>query len=239
MTKVDAIEKVLEDNGGSASLQVIYNNIEKYYPAAKESKNWAAGLRGVLYRELYFGNRFKKIGLSIYALSDYHVERINKFTKVRRHSLMEGICIELGNSQDYDTFTADPSVIYRDNTFLGHIASISDIPQFSYSEIVNQVKYIDVLWFNKSKLAFPKFAFEIVDSIGTLNSALNRCIQLHDFRTKFYIVAPEEHRSKYNQTMELEIYRQRNDLFEFLPYDILMNSYERLVNDNGNLNWLR
>ena len=38
MTKVDAIEKVLEDNGGSASLQVIYNNIEKYYPAAKESE---------------------------------------------------------------------------------------------------------------------------------------------------------------------------------------------------------
>lgn len=239
MTKVDAIEKVLEDNGGSASLQVIYNNIEKYYPAAKASKNWAAGLRGVLYRELSFGNRFKKIGLSIYALSDYHVERINKFTKVRRHSLMEGICIELGNSQNYDTFTADPSAIYRDNTFLGHIASISDIPKFSYSEILHQAKLIDVLWFNKSKLSFPQYAFEIVDSIGTLNGALNRCIQLHNFRTIFFIVAPEEHRTKYNQTMELEIYRQSNDLFEFLPYDKLINTYDRLVNDNDNLNWLR
>ena len=30
MTKVDAIEQVMIDNGGSASLQFIYDNIEKY-----------------------------------------------------------------------------------------------------------------------------------------------------------------------------------------------------------------
>ena len=196
MTKVDAIEKVLIDNGGSASLQVIYNNIERYYPTAKISKNWSAGLRGVLYRELSNGSRFKKIGLSIYALSNYKEEATHKLPKMRRHSLMEGVCIELGNTQNFETFTADPSAMYRDNTFLGHIASISDIPIFSYSEILQHAKLIDVIWFNKSKLSFPKFAFEIVDSINTLNGALNRCVQLENFRTKFYIVAPEEYRTK-------------------------------------------
>ena len=35
MTKVEAIKKVMEDNGGTASLDVIYNNVCKYYPNAK------------------------------------------------------------------------------------------------------------------------------------------------------------------------------------------------------------
>lgn len=39
MTKVEAIEKVMMDNGGTASLEIIYNNICKYYPTAKILKN--------------------------------------------------------------------------------------------------------------------------------------------------------------------------------------------------------
>ena len=34
MTKVEAIEHVLQDNGGAASLSYIYENIEHYYPGA-------------------------------------------------------------------------------------------------------------------------------------------------------------------------------------------------------------
>jgi len=92
MTKVDAIEKVMEQNGGSATLSVIYDNIEKFYPAAKVSKDWEAGLRGVLYRELKAGNsRFRKIGPSIYALSNYKEEKVPEADNIRMHSFMEGL----------------------------------------------------------------------------------------------------------------------------------------------------
>ena len=37
MTKVEAIKKLLEDNGGIATWEIIYNEIEKYYPKAKVS----------------------------------------------------------------------------------------------------------------------------------------------------------------------------------------------------------
>lgn len=238
MTKVDAIEHVMIENGGSASLQYIYDNIEKFYPSAKVSKNWSAGIRGVLYRELTYGSRFKKIGLSIYALSNYQEEKIKKTNKVRRHSLMEGMCIELGNSQNFNTFTADPSALYRDNTFLNNIATISDLPLFTYKDIIHQAKLIDVLWFNKSIHSFPQYAFEIVDSISTLNGAINRCMQLHNFRTKFFIVAPEEHHTKFEQTMDLAIYRQQKELFTFLSYHTIQDTYERLVEDNESLKWL-
>jgi len=68
-------QKVMMDNGGTASLDIIYENIEKYYPTAKLSNEWEAGIRGVLYREIQNNKRFKKIGFSIYALENYVEEQ--------------------------------------------------------------------------------------------------------------------------------------------------------------------
>lgn len=233
MTKVDAIEKVMLDNGGSASLQVIYDNIEKYYPSAKIPKEWAAGIRGVLYRELTNGTRFKKIGLSIYAVVDYQEEaRPTSEDKVRMHSFIEGICLELGNFNDYLTYTADPSAIYRDNLHLSDFASLQILPSFSYREIVHEAKNIDVIWLNKKGHSFPKKVFEVVDSIGTLNGAFNRSIQLRNFMTDFYIVAPEKHHDKYLQTIDLEIYQAQKERFKFINYDDMIELYESALRKN-------
>lgn len=224
MTKVEAIEHVLQDNGGAASWSYIYDNIVRYYPAAKVSKEWEAGIRGVLYRDL--NKRFKRVGLSLYALIDYKEEKTPKTDKVRMHSLMEGICIELGNFKNYDTYTADPSAIYRDNVRLQNLATTIDLPPFTYPEILQETKRIDVLWFNQKSLQFPQYAIEVVDSIGTLNGAFNRCLQLQNFRTKFIIVAPEKHHEKYEQTLKLEAYQKEQDRFKFLNYDDLQTIYQ-------------
>ncbi|MGN1375963.1 MAG: hypothetical protein ACI4V5_05340 [Prevotella sp.] len=225
MTKVDAIEQVMKSHGGAASLSLIYDEIEKYYPAAKVSQDWAAGIRGVLYRELNRGSRFKKIGISIYALSNYKEESVPK-EKIRMHSYIEGICVELGNFKKYKTYTADPSAIYRDNLSLNDFTSLKEVPSFTYSLIVNEVRNIDVLWFNSNGLIFPQKAFEIVDSVGTLNGAFNRCAQLQNINTQFYIVAPEKHHDKFDRTLNLEIYKDIRNRFTFIDYDDITNLYE-------------
>lgn len=71
MTKVNAIEKILMDNGGVATWNIIYNQIEKYYPGAKNSIEWQAGIRGVLYREIKNKKKFKIINTGIISLFDY------------------------------------------------------------------------------------------------------------------------------------------------------------------------
>ena len=87
LTKVEAIQKVTEDNNGTASLEMIYQNFEKYYPKSKQSNEWEAGIRGVLYREIRNNKRSKKIGLSIYAVADYVEEqKPKKDDIVRMHS---------------------------------------------------------------------------------------------------------------------------------------------------------
>lgn len=69
MTKVEAIKKVLEDNNGVAVWSIIYNQLEKYYPEIKRQKDWKAGVRGVLYRDI--GKNFKMLDDGIIALINY------------------------------------------------------------------------------------------------------------------------------------------------------------------------
>jgi len=227
MTKVEAIQKVMEDNNGTASLEIIYQNVEKYYPTAKQSNEWEAGIRGVLYREIRNNKRFKKIGLSIYALADYvEQQKPKKDDIVRMHSYIEGICIEIGNFKNHHTFTADPSADYRDNLKLQNLATMNEIPLFSYPEVIQETKRMDVVWFNQKGLCFPQKIFEVVDSIGTLNGAFNRCLQLKNFRTEFFIVSPEQHRNKFNQTMNLESYKESSDRFKFINYDEIIELYD-------------
>lgn len=69
MTKVEAIKKVLEDNNGVAVWSVIYNQLEKYYPEIKRQKDWKAGVRGVLYRDI--GKNFKMLDEGVVALLNF------------------------------------------------------------------------------------------------------------------------------------------------------------------------
>ena len=227
MTKIQAIAKVMADNGGVANLDMIYDSIGKYCPSAKDSTTWREGIRGVLYREVRNNRMFKKIGLSIYALMDYMEEaKPAEKDKVKMHSYIEGICVELGNFNGFDTFSADPSAVYRDKLKIRNFTTLPVIPQFSYHAILREAQRIDVVWFNKTGLAFPQKVFEVVDSVGTLNGAFNRSLQLRNFRTEFFIVAPEKHRDKYNQTIELETYQTNKDWFTFVTYDEIVDLYE-------------
>lgn len=233
MKKYEAIECVMRDNGGTASWNIIYDNITKYYPTARSSKDWQEGIRGVLYRELKKNNRFKRIGIGIYALGDYKEEtQPAKNDKVRMHSLMEGICIELGNMKKFYTYTADPSAMFRDNLRLSDIASMSELPEFSYDKILHEARRIDVIWLNKKGLTFPQKVFEVVDSVGTMNGAFNRSLQLKSFMTEFFIVAPEKHHDKYLQTIDLEAYQAQKDRFTFINYDDMMDLYESALRTN-------
>ena len=107
MTKVDAIRKVMEKNGGFASWNYIYDNIEKYYPAIKSTEDWQEGIRGVLYREIKTNKNFKRISLGTFALQEYKQKKqLPEIIKgnIRMHSYIEGLMVELGNYEKFDTF---------------------------------------------------------------------------------------------------------------------------------------
>lgn len=74
MTKVEAIQALMQEYNGVVTWELLYNEIERYYPNAKKSPEWKAGLRGVLYRDL--GKKFKRLDKSVYALIDYDEQNL-------------------------------------------------------------------------------------------------------------------------------------------------------------------
>ena len=111
VTKSEAIKKVIQNFGGVANWKQIYDNIEKYYPAAKSTKDWKEGIRGVLYRDIRDGKNFKKVGLGLFALEGYQEEDIfeEEEDKIKIHNFIQGVLIETGNREDFETYTPDKS----------------------------------------------------------------------------------------------------------------------------------
>jgi len=230
MTKVEAIKKVMEDNEGTATWNIIYNNIDKYYPAAKEMKEWKAGIRGVLYREIKNKQNFKKIGFGIFALKEYEEEKTEIFIKetpIRMHSFIEGICLEIGNFEQFGTYTPDPTATFKNNIVLNNLRTINLLPPFTYEEIIDVAKRIDVLWFNKTGFKFPKRAFEIVDSIGTLGEALSRTFQLMEFSLDFHIIGSEHNRKKFQNKIAKEPYKRVASRYKYQSYEEIIHYYEK------------
>lgn len=229
MTKVNALIALLKDNGGAASWQYIYDNIEKYYPAAKSSREWEAGLRGVLYREVKNNRNFKRVGFGIYALHEYQEEKVIEDIKkdnVQMHSYIEGLLVELGNYERFDTYCADPTATFQANVFINQIATIRNFPEFTYSEINRVAKRIDVIWFTKQGYKFPKKAIEVVDSIGTLGESLSRMYQLKEFQTDFLVVSPMKFLDKISDTLRREPYSIHKERFSVRHYDDIISYYK-------------
>lgn len=226
-TKVEAIKKVIQDFGGVANLQQIYDNIEKYYPAAKVSKDWSAGIRGVLYREIRNKKNFKKVSLGLYALENYKEENIlEEKDQVKVHNFIQGVLVETGNREKFETYTPDKSKKYKENIHLFQIQTLTEVPEFTYSELVNDVKWIDVLWFSKEKLKFPIKLFEVVDSIGTLPKALSRCLQLKNFNVEIFIVAPKKDEDKCKMEISKQIYNEFRNRIRFIDYELVKKWYQ-------------
>lgn len=231
-TKASALISLLGDNGGAASWNDIYDNIERYYPNIKAPKDWEAALRGVLYREVKNGRYFKRISAGVFALADYQeqeaVKSIRK-DKVRMHSYIEGLLVEAGNHENYDTYCYDKNAVFQANVRVGQLASVDDFPEFTYPELIQVARRIDVVWFNKRGYKFPQRAIEVVDSIGTLDQALNRMYQLREFQTNFLIAAPERFSDRINRKLRQAPYSDDRDRFEVRHYDDVIAYHQSIL----------
>lgn len=141
---------------------------------------------------------------------------------------MEGICIEIGNFLNLKTFTADPTAQYN-RLALSNITTLKTIPEFTYSSILEATKRIDVLWFNDKGFQYPKRAIEVVDSIGTLEPALKRTLQLIEFNLSFYILCKKEHLKKVEKELNAEPYTRIRERYVVRDYDNILDIYSNPI----------
>lgn len=231
----EAIEQVLRDNGGVASLDVLYRDIVKYRDITT-NREWKATLRGILYREIQQKGHIVRVGLGVFALQNTVskptlFQRITRGENIQRkwlnHVNVEGMLLELGNFYGYDTYTANAQK-YFDNKPLASIATLKDLPPFTFPDLLEQLRWIDVLWFERKPRPFPKFAFE-VEIRPDFRSALLRLYQLRDFNTVLYVVADDTKRKLFEKCLQYEPFRTLHHRFAFLPIDKVLRLYQLRV----------
>jgi len=139
----------------------------------------------------------------------------NKLT----HWDVVGILVELGNMLGFDTYVADPSQQFQGKK-LGDLATLKEIPPFTYEKIVDTAKNIDVIWF---KDEFPRYCFEVEHTTG-VSLGLLRLFQVKE-HGKLFIVAPREIYPKFQKELAKDPFYKVKEKYNFRSYDELVRVY--------------
>lgn len=148
------------------------------------------------------------------------------------HGYMQGIITEIGNIKHFNTYIPpqDKNRMFLEKK-LSDVATISQIFDFTYPEILKFAKTVDVIWFNERNL--PNAFYEIEHTTDIKNS-LDKFYELQDYRAKFYIVAAKERRRQFESIISKSIYNGIRELVKFVSYDTLIQQYAKesiIIND--------
>jgi hypothetical protein len=175
-----------------------------------------------------------KVRPGLYALRDFQKKlNLNEYQHAAEaadeniaqgHSYYQGLLVEIGNSRKYSTFVPSQDQNHHFvNDPLGELITTKEIPQFSFSSLVNRAKTIDVIWFNERKM--PSSFFEVEHSTDIQHS-LMKFYELRDFFAKMVIVADSHRKAEYEQKLKHSALSEIASRINFLGYEILVKQYE-------------
>ena len=231
MKQYEAVIKVMEENGGYATLGHLNQHVLKIKDCKWETKTPFASIR----RIVQDGRFFFKIRQGLWALKSYkdklppEIFPTKDQPKAKQeeysHTFYQGLLVELGNLKTYKTFVPNQD---KNKLYLGkrlfEITTVSDIYKFSYDLIIRTTQTIDVTWFNERSM--PASLFEIEHSTA-INNSLLKFVELQDFHANFYIVADEVRRKEFQGKISLEAFKPINKRVGFWSYDNVVELHSK------------
>lgn len=225
MKQYEAVIKVMEQNGGFATLGFLNQEVLKILDVEWKTKTPFASIRRIVQDERFFF----KIKPGLWALRSYRdklpveifpTDTIPKSEQeIFNHSYYQGLLVEIGNLKKYETFVPGQD---RNKKFLGktlaEISSPTDFYQFGYDHIVRKARTVDVCWFNIRKM--PSVLFEVEHSTDIQNSLL-KFVELQDYNTNFFIVADKARKAEYAGKLTLNAFTPIKTRVQFMDYDRL------------------
>jgi len=233
----DVIMKALEANDGYASLDAIYRRYHSEFAPKFGSRGATpeASIRTETQRAVKRGD-LKRIGLGIYALPTAQLPTAPPAkTKVekaeRRHSQIQGMLLEIGNHRDENecanTYTPDKNSVFG-NKLLGKLATLEKIHEFTFPQIVREIRRADVIWFNKRD--FPHKIFEVEHTTNFKNALLKFC-ELQDFKVRFYCVAEANRENKFREALGKSTFAPIRENCEFISYEKIESDYANALRE--------
>jgi hypothetical protein len=228
MTQYATVIKVMEEKGGFSTLGQLYQTVDV--------KNWKtktpfASIRRIVQNEKFFF----KIKPGLWALNSYK-DRISELIpldnskstaekEIFNHSYYQGLIVEIGNFKGYSTFipNQDKNKKFLNNT-LGKCATLGSIHKFTYDEIIDRAKTIDVIWFDNRK--FPQSFFEVEHSTDFQNSFV-KMLDLKSFYAHFNIVADEKRYREYEKKISYSTFSELRNRIKFISYEKLSEYHSK------------
>ncbi|UWG47818.1 Uncharacterized protein HSRCO_1537 [Halanaeroarchaeum sp. HSR-CO] len=236
MYQYEAVEQVMEENGGYATLKHLY----EHAPHVKESE-WGtktpnASIRRIVQRQ----DQFFKIRPGLWGLEEYRVElpehlRTEGVTPEKEqqydHTYYQGLLAEIGNMRATETWipSQDKNQAFLDRT-LADVRTLESIPEFGYKRMVRRARTVDVVWFNHRRM--PDSLLEVEFSTDFQNS-LHKFLDLQDYYTNFIIVADETRKDQFKKRLGQSGFEVIRDRVEFVNFDEVVRLHTATDNADG------
>ena len=232
MKQYEAVIEVMEKNGGYATFGLLYQKVLRVRNVAWKTKTPFASMRRIVQDKRFFF----KIKPGLWALKSYrdrlpvHMLPSKKKTPAQKeftHSYYQGLLVEVGNLKRFNTFipSQDRNKIFLGDRRLGALATRTAIYPFTYKNITDRTKAIDVVWFNRRRL--PASVFE-VEHTTDMKNALVKFVELQDFRTDMVIVADASRRRYFDHSRTLGAFEPVRDYVRFWSYQQLSDYHSNL-----------
>ena len=145
---------------------------------------------------------------------------IEQFT----HGYYQGLIIEIGNMKHYATYVPaqDQNRKFLEKP-LKDICTTIHIPEFSYENLTDRARTVDVIWFNERNM--PNSFFEVEHSTDIQNSVTKFC-DLQDFNSRFMIVAPQNRKEQFDKVMSRTAFKDVKGRVAFHSYENINMQYE-------------
>jgi len=225
MTQYQAVKLTIEKLGGMATLSQINSKIFEINDCKWNTKTPFASIRRIVQTDA----DIVKIRPGLYALKGIkNIECSSENTEFT-HSYFQGLLCEIGQIRGFDTTVPpqDKNHLFI-NTPLKSVASLAQIPSFSYEHLVRRAATIDVSWFNKNLM--PAALFEVEHSTDISNSLL-KFNDLQDFYTRMFIIADEARHGEFDKKLKFSAFKTllQNKRVQFLSYKSLAKQHEMIV----------
>lgn len=138
------------------------------------------------------------------------------------HEEVEGLLLHLGNMLGFDTYTVDKSSKTKNGEELGNLSTLKEIPAFTFPEILETVKQVDVIWF---KERYPKYCFE-VEHTTDITKGLLRLYQIKELGASFFIVGPSTKQPKFDLEIRKDPFNKIKERYNFRTYTELLKLYD-------------
>ncbi len=236
INQADQIIEAMRKEGGYATLRRL-NEIVDFSTWATKTPE-ASVRRIVQQTEGIF-----KIQPGLWALEEMREEVLKKFElKVGdkkseeqfSHGYYQGLLVEIGRFRNKTTYVPAQD---KNRKFMGQLLSeitdTTDMPPFTYDNLLKKARTVDVIWFNERNM--PSDFYEVEHTTDIKNS-LSKFYELQDFYAGFYIVADKHRKQEFDDKLHVSMFQSIEKRVRFLEYQRVVGIFENLKQINE-LKW--